>query len=150
MGDDSSCSTLAFSPSLLFFFGLAALLVLQGDRTTTILLCLGFFALLTVFSTIYVTYAFTSRVIIDDASVVVRCFGMAISECTAETLSTAYKSPIHESVVLQSRNGQKTRISTQLDGLRSLVAWLRLRPKDTLSDSIVLWMEAEAPDLDEQ
>lgn len=132
-----------------FFFGLAAVLVLQDDRTTAILLCLGFFALLTVFSTIYVVYAFTSRVIIDDTRVVVRCFGMAISECAAETLATAYKSPIHESVVLQSNNGKKTRISPQFDGLRSLVAWLWLRPKDTLADSIVSWMEAEAPDLDE-
>ncbi len=132
-----------------FFFGLATVLVLHGERATPILLCLGFFALLTIFSTIYVAYAFTSRVIIDDASVVVRCFGMVISECTAEMLSTAYKSPIHESVVLQSRNGKKTRISTQFDGLRSLVAWLWLRPRDTLTDSIVSWMEAEAPDLDE-
>lgn len=132
-----------------FFFGLAAVLVQQGDLTTMTLLCLGLFALLTVFSTIYVTYAFTSRVIISNTLVVVRCFGVTISECTAESLSTAYKSPTHESVVLQSHNGRKTRISTQYDGLRSLVAWLRLRPRDTLDESIITWMKREAPDLGE-
>lgn len=132
-----------------FSFGLGVVLLLQGDPATETTACLGLFGLLTAFSAIYVTYAFTSRVVVDDTRVTVRCFGMTISECTAETLSTAYRSPVHESVVLQSRDGRKTRISTQFDGLRSLVAWLRLRPPDTLADSVVSWMEAEAPDMDE-
>lgn len=132
-----------------FFFGLGIVLLLLGDRTMTTFACVGFFGLLTVFSTIYVTYVFTSCVIIGDTRVIVRCFGVAISECTAETLSRAYRSPVHESVVLQSRDGSKTRISTQFDGLRALVAWLWLRPPGTLTDSIVIWMEAEAPDMGE-
>lgn len=132
-----------------FGFGLGIVVLLQGDRTAIILLSVALGGLLSVLSATYVIYLFTSRVIIDDTRVVVRCFGMAISECTAETLSTAYKSSKHRSIVLQCQSGKKTRISTQFDGLQSLVAWLRLRPQSTLTGSIIYWMAAEAPDLDE-
>jgi hypothetical protein len=33
--------------------------------------------------------------------------------------------------------------------MRALVAWLRLRPKNALTASIISWMEVEAPDLGE-
>ncbi len=104
---------------------------------------------LTVFAGIYLTYALASRVDINDERVSVRCFGMTISTCDKDELASAYKSSLHESVVLQRADGKKTRISTQYDGLRALVAWLWQCTDSTLTDSIRDWMLKEAPDVGE-
>ncbi len=98
--------------------------IIGNPKFEMVYLCM--FGGLTAFSMIYFTYAQTSHVNVTDNQVSVRCFGLTISTCNKNELATAYKSPIHESVVLQRRDGRKTRISTQFDGLRALVAWLYL------------------------
>ncbi len=135
-----------------FFFGFGVVTIQLGiignPKFEMVYLCM--FGGLTAFSMIYFTYAQTSLVNVTDNQVSVRCFGLTISTCNKNELATAYKSPIHESVVLQRRDGRKTRISTQFDGLRALVAWLYLCPSDALTESIRNWMLDEAPDLGEQ
>lgn len=132
-----------------FFFGIGLVVMQQGGvgDPAANLACVVLFGCLTAFSSIYVAYALTIRVEIDDAGVTVVCFGRTISQCKTEMIESAYKAPLHASVVLRKHDGTKTRISTQLDGLRALVAWLQLRPEGVLNDSILSWMETEAPDL---
>jgi hypothetical protein len=134
-----------------FFFGFGIVTIRLGIianlKFEIFYLCM--FGGLTAFASVYFTYAQTSRVCITDNQVSVRCFGMTISYCRKDELASAYKSPVHESVVLRDTAGKKTRVSTQFDGLRALVAWLYLCPNEALADSIRDWMLTEAPDLGE-
>jgi hypothetical protein len=132
-----------------FIFGLITshLGILENPRLEMFYLL--FFGGLAVLASIYLTYVLTSRVEISDESVSVRCFGLTISTCARDQLVSAYKSPVHESVVLRRVDGKKTRISTHFDGLTALVAWLSMRPRSALTDSIRDWMAREAPDLAE-
>lgn len=112
-----------------------------------ILIVLGTFAL---FAATYLAYTLTCRVEIREDSVSVYSFGFTNSVCHSVQIVTAYKSRVHDSLVLVSSHGKKTRVSTRLDGLKALVQWLSLRPESVLTESVLDWMHAESPEFGEQ
>jgi hypothetical protein len=108
-----------------------------------ILLFSCIFSLAALLCAIYVVYVFTSRVTIERDRVQVYCFWRMHAMCTRENVSRAYRSSSHPSLVIVDKAGKKTRISTQFDGMRALVAWFAFLPDETLDEGIRKWMHDE-------
>jgi hypothetical protein len=135
--------------TIFLIFGFVGIRMGLVNNWKTKALFLTVFSFATGLSLIYVVYVVTSLVTIDNERIQVRCFGRTISRCARENVTRVYRSKSHPSLVIVDNTGKKTRISTQFDGLRAVVAWLAFLPDDVLDESTRKWMYNEEQDPDE-
>jgi hypothetical protein len=108
-------------------------------------LCLGILGLLFLFSAMLALHSLTAQVIISPQRLIVRAFFIDYASTDWDNVRSAYRSPVHASIVLVTSSGRRIRISTKLDGLHAMIAPLGRLKAGSIDRSIADWIISGEP-----
>jgi hypothetical protein len=94
---------------------------------------------MTLLSLVLALYALTHRVTISPHDLRCRTLGIDYASVQWADLRTAYRAPIHDSLVLVPKKGRKIRISIYLDGLSALAECLCKHTPGVADRSFIDW-----------